>query len=166
MRGLLQDCRYGVRMLARNAGATLVVITTLALAIGATTAIFSVVYGVMLRSLPYPRPDRLVSISEVAQDGHLMNFADPNFDDLRDGNHSFAEMAKSWHEETTVSGGSAPGRVEVAVVSRDFFRVMGVEPVVGRGFLSDELHEGGTPAALVSYGYWKQHLGSSTDLSS
>ena len=151
-------------MLARNPGVTGVIMATLALAIGATTAIFSVVYGVMLRSLPYPRPDRLVSVSEAAADGHLMGFTDPNFRDLRATNHTLASMALAKGWPTTVSSASGPARVGVALVSGDFFRVMEVAPIVGRGFSADELREGGTPAALVSYGYWRQHLGGSADL--
>ena len=166
MQGLLQDLRYGFRMLARKPGVTVVVLATLALAIGATTAIFSVVYGVMLRSLPYPKPGQIMSLREVAADGHLMNFTDPNFHDLRTENHTFAEIAAGYSDQATVAGGSGPARVNVALFSRDFFRVMGVEPIVGRGFSADEQHEGGSPAALVSYGYWRQHLGGSPELSS
>jgi putative ABC transport system permease protein len=163
---LLQDLKYALRMLIRNPGTTAVVMLTLALAIGATTAIFSVVYGVLLRGLPYPRPDRLVSISEVAADGHLMGFTDPNFHDLRAANHTLAGMAlcKGW--PTTVSDPSGSARVGVALFSADFLPVMEVAPILGRGFSPDELHEGGTPASLVSYGYWRQHLGGSMDLSS
>jgi len=165
VQGLMQDLRYGLRMLVRNPGVSAVVIATLALAIGATTAIFSVVYGVMLRSLPYPKPDQLVSVSEVAADGHLMGFTDPNFRDLRATNHTLASMALAKGWPTTVSGTSGPARLTVALVSRDFLSVMGVGPILGRSFSADELHEGGTPAALVSYGYWRQHLGAPTDLS-
>lgn len=165
MGALLQDLRYGLRMLARNPGVTFVMVLTLGLAIGANTAIFSVVYGVLLRPLPYPKPEQIVSVSEVAADGHLMNFADPNVADLRAANHTLAGMAKCDSDEVTVSGGSGPARVSAAVVSRDFFRVMGVAPMLGRDFSADELREGGTPAVLASYGYWKEHLGSSTDLS-
>jgi predicted permease len=152
-------------MLARNPGATWVMILTLALAIGATTAIFSVVYGVLLRGLPYPQPDQLLSVSEVAADGHLMGFTDPNFRDLRTANHTLGGMALAKGWPTTVSGPPGPARVSVALVSADFLNVMEVAPVVGRSFSADELREGGTPAALVSYGYWRQHLGGSADLS-
>lgn len=165
MQGLLQDLRYGLRMLARKPGVTVVVLATLALAIGATTAIFSVVYGVMLRSLPYPQPDRLVSISEKAADGYLMGFTDPNFRDLRAQNHSLTSMALAKGWPTTVSGAGGPATITVALVSRDFLKVMEVEPFLGRSFSADELHQGGTAAALVSYGYWRQHLGGSSDLS-
>lgn len=165
MQGLLQDLRYGLRMLARKPGVTVVVLATLALAIGATTAIFSVVYGVMLRSLPYPKPDQIMSLSEVAADGHLMNFTDPNFRDLRAQNHTLAEMAAGYADQVTVSGGSGPARVNVGVFTRDFLQVMGVAPILGRGFSAEELHEGAAPVALVSYAYWRQHLGGSPDLS-
>ena len=160
-----QDLKYGARMLTRRSGVTGVVLATLALSIGATTAIFSVVYGVMLRSLPYPKPNQLVSVSEVAGDGHLMGFTDPNFRDLLVANHTFASMAlaKSW--PTTVSGTGGPARLTVALVSGDFLRVMQVAPIVGRGFSMDERRENGTPAALVSYGLWRQRLSGSADLS-
>ena len=161
----LQDLRYGARQLRRNPGFTAVAVITLALGIGATTAIFSVVYGVLLRPLPYPHPDQIVSLTELARDGHHMRFADPNFHDLRAMNQTLAAMAKGYSDEMTIASGSGPARVSVATVSADFLRVMGVAPMLGRGFVPDELHEGGTPAALASYGYWKQNLGGSTDLS-
>ena len=162
---LIHDLRYGFRVLAKNPGFTAVAVLTLALGIGASTAIFSVVYGVLLRSLPYPKPEQLVSIREVAADGHLMQFTDPNFDDLRAANRSFVGMAKLSSWEVTVSGGSGAVRVGVASVSRDFFRVLGVAPMLGRIFSEEELHEGGRPVAIASYGYWQQHLGSATGLS-
>jgi predicted permease len=152
-------------MLVKNPSFTAVAVLTLALGIGATTAIFSVVYGVLLRSLPYPKPEQLVSIREVAADGHLMQFTDPNFDDLRAANRSFVGMAKLSSWDITVSSGSVSARVGVASVSRDFFHVMGVAPMLGRTFTDEELHEGGRPAAIASYGYWREHLGSTTDLS-
>jgi predicted permease len=161
-----RDVRFAFRTLAKSPGFAAVAVLTLALGIGATSAIFSVVYGVLLRPLPYPKPEQIVSISEMASDGHSMNFTDPNFRDLRAMNHTFSGMAKGNDDEATVSGGSGAARVGVAVVSGDFFRVMGVAPIVGRDFSPDELREGGTPAAVASYGYWKEHLGSSNDLSS
>jgi predicted permease len=165
MNSFVQDVRYGIRMLAKNPGFTTVAVLTLALGIGATTAIFSVVYGVLLRSLPYPKPGQLVSVKEVATDGHLMQFTDPNFDDLHAANRSFVGMAKLSSWEVTVSSGSVSARVGVASVSRDFFRVLGVAPMLGRVFSEEELHEGARPVAIASYGYWQQHLGAATDLS-
>ncbi|HMD98343.1 MAG TPA: ABC transporter permease [Terriglobia bacterium] len=165
MATFLHDLRYALRTFARNPGVSFVMILTLGLAIGANTAIFSAVYGVLLRPLPYPKPDQIVSVSEVAADGHLMSFAGPNFHDLRVANHTFAGMAEcNGGNVITVSSGSGPARVDVTVVSRDFFKVMGVAPFVGREFSADETREGGTPAAIASYGYWRRHLGGATDL--
>jgi putative ABC transport system permease protein len=163
---LLQDVRYGLRQLRRNPSFTVVAVLTLALGIGTTSAIFSVVYGVLLRPLPYPRSNRLVSISEVAADGHLMGFTGPNFRDLSAMNHTLGGMALCKALPATVAGPSGPSREFVALVSADFFRVMGVAPIIGPGFSADELHKGGAPAAMVSYGYWRQELGGSSDLSS
>ena len=166
MSTLLQDLKYGVRTLVRKPGVSLVMILTLGLAIGANTAIFSVVYGVLLRPLPYPQPDRIISISELAADGHSMMFAGPNVRDLRATNHTLAAMAKGYSDVATVITTSGPERVGVAPVSEDFFRVMGVAPIIGRGFSQDELRSGGTPAVIASYSYWRQHLGGAADLSS
>jgi len=161
-----QDARYGMRMLARNPGFAAVAVLTLALSIGATTAIFSVVYGVLLRPLPYPKPEQIISVAERAADGHPMNFTDPNFDDLRASNHSLVALAEyDVNGVSTVVDNTGPARVGVAFVSQDFFRAMGVGPVLGRGFSPDEMHEGAAPAALVSYGYWRERLGAARDLS-
>src|ERR1700683_5761616 len=92
-----QDFRYATRVLGRNPGVTAIMIFTLALAIGATTAIFSVVYGVLLRPLPYPAPDRLMAIWEVKHRGTHSRLADPNLDDLRNRNRPFSAMGKDAH---------------------------------------------------------------------
>src|SRR6266480_5928417 len=94
MSTLLQDLRYGLRMLTKNPGFTAVMLLTLALGIGATTAIFSVVYGVLLRQLPYADPSRIVSVFEIQPNGRHNRLADPNFDDFRDQGHSFLAIAK------------------------------------------------------------------------
>ena len=162
---LLQDLRYGLRMLARNPGFTAVAVLTLALGTGATSAIFSAVYGVLLRPLPYPQPDQIVELREVSAQGQPMNFADPNFEDLRSQSRALAAAAEygAWVE--SVSGGSGPRRTMVASVSRDFFSVMGVEPIAGRAFAAQDQHVGAAPVALLSYGYWKQYLGGIADFS-
>jgi len=165
MSGFLRDFRYAARVLSKNPGVTTIMVFTLALAIGATTAIFSVVYGVLLRPLPYPRADRIVAISEVNSRGTLSRLADPNFDDFRDQSHSFQSIAKYADDTLSVSGASQPTHTTVAGVTPEFLTVFGVEPVVGRDFNAGDDQKGAAPVALVSYGYWRQYLGSSQDLS-
>ncbi len=94
LQSVLADCRYALRQLRKNPSFTVVAVFTLALGIGATTAIFSVVYGVLLRPLPYPEPNRIVAIFEVNSKGRPARLADPNFDDFRDQSRSFQAIAK------------------------------------------------------------------------
>src|SRR6266567_3339503 len=165
MSGIWQDLRYAARVLARNPGTTTIMVFTLALAIGATTAIFSVVYGVLLRPLPYSRADRIMAISEVTSKGRPSRLADPNFDDFRDQNHSFQSIAKYSADIISVSGASQPTGTTAAWVTPEFLSVFGVVPIVGRDFTPRDNGKGAAPVALVSYGYWRQYLGSTQDLS-
>jgi len=166
MHALWQDVRYGLRMLAKNPGFTVVAVLTLALGVGATTAIFSVVYGVLLRPLPYTHPEQIVDLWEMSDEGHRMNFADPNFADMQSQNHSLQGIAEYGNSLESVSGGKEPSRTMVAYVSRDFFTVMGVHPAIGRSFAPEEQRNNAPATALVSYAYWKQSLGGTQDLSS
>jgi putative ABC transport system permease protein len=163
---LMQDIRYALRQLRKRPGFTLVAVVTLALGIGATTAIFSVVYGVLLRPLPYSDPKRIMALFEVTPKGTWNRLADPNFDDFRDQSHSFQEMAKYGADIASVSGASQPSRSMVAHVSPDFFKVFRVQPTIGRDFTAADASKGAAPVVLLSYGFWKQYLGSSPDLSS
>src|SRR5271163_1645424 len=165
LHSVFSDCRYGFRQLRKNPGATAVMVFTLALAIGATTAIFSVVYGVLLRPLPYNEPNRIMAIFEVPSEGHWSRLADPNFDDFRDQNRSFQAIAKYNDNVVSVSGASQPTRTAVAGVSPDFLKVFGIQPILGRDFSASDAKKGAGPTVLVSYGYWRQHLGSTQDLS-
>jgi len=165
MGALAQDLRYALRQLRRSPGFTSVAIITLGLGIGATTAIFSVVYGVLLRPLPYSDPGRIIAIFEVTTKGTLNRLADPNFDDFRDQAHSFQKMAKYSAYISPISGAAQPSRSMVGHVTPDFFPVFRVQPIVGRDFTAADSKKGAAPVALVSYGYWKQYLGSSPDLS-
>src|SRR6476646_9628614 len=131
---IFQDLRHALRMLRRSPGFTSVSVLTLALAIGATTAIFSVVYGVLLRPLPYTDPDRIMAVFEVNTRGTWSRLADPNFDDFRDQNHSFQAIAKYGANIASVSGGSLPTRSMVAFVTPDFLKVLRVQPQRGRDF--------------------------------
>src|SRR6266699_2983915 len=165
LHSVLSDYRYGLRQLRKNPGATAVMVFTLALAIGATTAIFSVVYGVLLRPLPYSDANRIMAIFEVSSEGRWAHLADPNFDDFRDQNRSFQAIAKYNVGIVSVSGASQPSRTTVAGVSPDFLKVFGVQSLLGRDFSASDSKKGAAPVALVSYGYWRQYLGSSPDLS-
>ena len=151
--------------MGKSPGFSAMVILTLALGMGATTAIFSVVYGVLLRPLPYPDPDRLVSVFEVNRRGAFARLADPNFNDFRDQNHTFVAMAKYNGFVVTVLGPAGPTRTVVSYVTRDFFKVLGVQPVMGRSFATDDAHPGAAPVVLVSARYWKGYLGSAREFS-
>jgi putative ABC transport system permease protein len=162
---MVHDLRHALRLLRRSPGFTSISVLTLALAIGATTAIFSVVYGVLLRPLPYSDPGRIMAIFEVNTRGTWSRLADPNFDDFRDQNHSFQNIAKYGANIASVSGGSQPTRTTVASVSPEFLKVFRVQPMIGRDFLPSDAKKGAAPVVLASYGYWKQFLGSPSDLS-
>src|SRR6186997_1745516 len=127
-----RDLRHAVGVLQRSLGFTSVAVLTLALGIGATTAIFSVVYGVLLRPLPYPDASRLMAIFEVTSKGRPARLADPNFADFRDQSRSFEAMAKYRQGVASVSGGSQPTRTTAAHVSDGFLGVFGVQPAIGR----------------------------------
>ncbi len=165
LRSVFSDCRYGIRQLLKNPGTTAVMVFTLALAISATTAIFSVVYGVLLQPLPYPDANRIMAVFEVTSNGRPSRVADPNFDDFRDQSRSFQAIAKYSDNVASVSGASQPTRTTVAGVSANFLKVFGIQPILGRDFSASDAKKGASPTVLVSYGYWKQHLGAPGGLS-
>ncbi|HYY96504.1 MAG TPA: ABC transporter permease, partial [Pyrinomonadaceae bacterium] len=162
---LLRDVRYAARSLRKNPGFTAVAVLTLAVGIGACTAIFSVVDAVLLRPLPYPTAEKLVSLREVDAKGRQTTFAEPNFLDVRARSHTLAAAAEYVAGLVPVTGGSEPVRTNVAYVSGDFFKTLGVQPAVGRGFLPEEAGAGGRPVVVVSHGFWQKLLGGRGDLS-
>lgn len=160
--GWLQDVRFAGRQIRRSPGFFAIVATTLVLGIAATTAIFSVVRGVLLRPLPYPDTDRIVQVWQLDAKGGQGQFSDANYDDLRAQSRSFSAVAQlAAYGAVTVVGPSDPVRARNAYVSSDFFSVMGVKPLRGRLFARDELQIGGPPAVVVSHGFWQRHLGGS-----
>jgi putative ABC transport system permease protein len=165
MTGLLQDLRYSARVLLKNRVATGIMVLTLALGIGATTAMFSVVHAVLLRPLPFPAPGRLMAIWEVNAGGTFSRLADPNFDDFRDQNRSLQAVAKYSADSASVSGGLQPTRTVVAWVSPDFLKVLGVNVAMGRDFAATDNLKGAARTVLVSDGYWREFLGGARDLS-
>jgi putative ABC transport system permease protein len=152
------DVKYAWRGLLQHPGFSMLAVLTLALGLGATTAVFSVVYGVLLRPLPFPQPDRLMAVWEVTYSGNHARLADPNFDDFRDQNHTFAVLAKYRNGIAPVTGMAEPVRANIAVVSRDFFAVLQKQPVIGHAFSADDAHQGAHPIALVSHAFWQAHL--------
>ena len=159
----MSDLRFAFRQLFKHPLFTVIAGITLALGIGASTAIFSVLDAVLLRPLPYPNQERLVEARELDETGRGMPFAQPNFDDLAARSHSFEAIASyaSWPQ--AVAGGSEPTRTNTCAVSADFFRVLGVQPVIGR-LISAEASKDTKQVAVVSYGFWKRLLGGRSNL--
>jgi putative ABC transport system permease protein len=160
-----QDLHYSLRLLVKAPGFAIIVILALGLGIGTSTAIFSVADAVLLRPLPYPNSEQLVRIWEQSRKGSKMNLAYSNFEDFNTQNSIFSSLAKFEYRATSITGGSEPVRVNVASVSATFFKTLGVDAYRGRLFTSDEQHPGGTPAIVVSYGFWQRYLGNTTDFS-
>jgi putative ABC transport system permease protein len=161
---LIKDIRYGIRSLVKRPAFTIIAVMTLALGIGASTAIFSVVDGVLLRPLPYPDAEQIVQLREVSTNGTKVAFTEPNFLDVRARSRTLEAIAQYGGGLTTVSGASEPVRALTFVVSGDFFNVLGVKPVIGRTFAPEESKPGGAPVAVVSYGFWQRLLGGRSDL--
>jgi len=162
VQNLGQDVRYGVRTLLKNPGFTVVAVLTLALAIGANTAIFSVVENVLLRPLPYPQPEQLVEIfntyfPQVPRGG----LSPGDYSDWHDQNKSFSEMG-AYAEVSTgfnLTGEGEPQRVQGAFVSSDLFPMLGVHPVAGRLFVVEENRAGSAPVVILSHHLWQSRFG-------
>jgi predicted permease len=158
---LWQDLRYGVRMLLKHPGFTFIAVLTLALGIGVNTALFSVVNAVLLRPLPYAEPERLVQLYEAnAQQGYdRFAFSLANFVDHRDQQTGFEQMAAYFRRDANLTGAGEPERVQVAVVSTSLFPLLRVQPLLGRGFLTEEGTPGKHRVAVLSYGLWQRRFG-------
>jgi putative ABC transport system permease protein len=162
---LLRDIQFTIRQMAKNPGFAAAAILTLGLGIGASASIFSVADAVLLRPLPYPNPKQLVRVWEQMPNGHRPNLAESNFEDFLTQNNTFASLAAYDYQAASVSGGTAPARVNVAAVSSSFFPTLGVQPLYGRLFVADEQRPHGAPAIIVSYGYWQRYLGGTANFS-
>jgi predicted permease len=161
----MTELRHALRMLAKRPAFTLVAVLTLAVGIGANTAIFSVVNGVLLRPLPYPEPDRIVRLYEQTSRFPRVSVSYPNFCDWHDRLTTFRAVAGYEGGSTTVLGGAEPVFADVYAVTKDFFGVFGITPAMGRTFTADEMQPGGTPAIVVSHAFWERTLHSTPDLS-
>ena len=142
---MIQEMKHAVRVLWRTPGFTVVAVLTLALGIGASTAVFSVVEGVLLRSLPYPEPDRIVRVFQVNDAGGHTSFSHPNLEDVRAQNRSFTALAQYAAADVPVTVGEALSLTGFAMVSGEFFDVLGIHPMIGRGFVAEEVAGHGAP---------------------
>ncbi|HKQ07295.1 MAG TPA: ABC transporter permease, partial [Blastocatellia bacterium] len=159
MNSLLQDLRYGARMLRKRPGFTLVAIITLALGIGANTAIFSVVNDLLLRALPYSDADRVVMVWEVTPSGRHMNTTSrANFREWRAQGSSFESMSAFTDQRQNLTGAGEPEEVAVQFATPDLFKVLGVEPLHGRVLVEEDGNQG-TAGVVLSYGFWKRRFG-------
>src|SRR5262249_15286949 len=156
MQTLWQDIRYGARMLRKNLGFTLIAVITLALGIGANTAIFSVVNGVLLKPLPYEEPDQLMLLSEFGANFGEMSISYPNFLDWRAQNHVFDKIGVYNRNNYSLTGDGAPEQLLAAQMSADVFDVLRVKAALGRVYTNDEDKPGANPVVVLSYGLWQR----------
>lgn len=163
---LIQDIRYAVRALRRDRAFALVAILTLALGIGANTAIFTVVDGVLLKPLPYPDPDRLLTLWESSRADDLKSPVAPaNFYDWRQQSHSFAKMAAiDPYPDFILDGFSGAQRISGADVSADFFSLLGTRMELGRDFLPDEDRPGSNYVVILDHAAWQRYFGGRADI--
>ena len=156
---LLQDLGYGLRTLLRQRTFSAIAVLTLALGIGANSAIFSVVHSVLLRPLPYPNEDRLVTIWHHYRTLERADVSPPNFVDYRAQNHTLDGVAAMAAGSFNLSGDAEPERVLGARISASFFSVLGVAPAVGRALRPEENEPGRDAVVVLSDGLWRRRYG-------
>ena len=158
MTGLFQDLRYATRQLRKSAGFTVVAVVTLALAIGANTAVFSVVDQVLLHPLPYPDSDRIVEVSQTFKGLPTYDASPANYLDWLAQNQVFAEMAASRGWQGSLSVGDRPDRVKGAMTTPSFFPLFGVDPILGRGLEASDAQPGNDHVVVLGYGLWQRYF--------
>ncbi len=159
-----RDLRFGVRHLARRPGLTAAAVLTLALGIGANTAVYSVVSGVLMEPLPYPQPDRLVRVFDDHTRFPRFPLSPANFLDYRDRDLPFQDFALFMRADLQLAEGERPERLTAMRVSAGFFRVLGISPLLGRGFTSDEELQGSHYVAVLSHRLWQQRFAADPDI--
>ncbi len=166
MNSILQDLRYAVRMVTSRPGFTAVIILTMAIGIGANTAMFSVIHSVLLRPLPFEEPDQLVMVKETLETQEeargLVSY--PNFEDWRNDSRFFDGMAAIRSKSFTVTGADQPERINGARVSAEFFPLLRVSPALGRTFLPEEDRVGAEKVAVIADGLWQRRFGGDPDV--
>ncbi len=163
---LVRDVRFGMRMMARSPGFTGVALITMALGIGANTAIFSLVNGVLLKPLPYPEADRIVYLREnnLPRGWTSFSIAPLNFWDWQEQNRSLELIAAFRRTTVTYTGGDRPESLSAHLVSQDYLKILGGEPVQGRGITVEDLDPGREGVILLDHGFWEQSFGGDPDV--
>jgi putative ABC transport system permease protein len=164
---LLQDLKYGVRMFVKSPGFTLVAVLALAIGIGTNTAIFSVVNGVLLRPLPFPDAERLVYFESIKPDRGILDghISMPDFIDWQSQADAFENIALIYVSPIVLTGDEAePGVVEFSSVPANFFQTFGVNPIMGRAFVTEDRVKGADPVAVISYGLWQSRFGANPNV--
>ena len=159
-----QDLRYSLRILTKSPGFTTIALLTLALGIGANTALFSVVNGVLLNPLPYPNPERLVAVAEKFPPFPEASIAYPNFLDWVRMNHTFEALAAYRHTDFSLTDSGEAQRLNAVQVSASFFALLGVKPVIGRNFSPEDDKKGAPPVVMLSGRFWRSKFGSSPEI--
>ena len=158
MTGLLQDLRYSARQLRKSVGFSVVAVITLALAIGANTAVFSVVDQVLLHPLPYPDSGRIVKVSQTFEGLPTYDASPANYLDWVSENQVFAEMAASRGWQGSLSVGDRPDRVKGTMATPSFFHLFGIEPILGRGLEASDAQPGNDHVVVLGYGLWQRYF--------
>ena len=161
---LIQDAKYALRMLRKSPSFTIITVLTIALGVGANTAIFSVVHVVLLKPLPFPQPDHLVELWETEAAPGNFPLTDQDFLDWRAQNRTFDDMAVyTWPEPSNISGAGVPEQVRLVETQANFFSVLGIAPQIGRSFVAGEDAKGRNHVAIVTNALWKSHFGGRSD---
>src|SRR5437762_510803 len=159
-----QDVRYGLRVLCKSPGFTAVAVLTLALGIGANSALFSVVNGVLLNPLPFPNPNELVAVYSRTGTFQESSISYPNFLDWQKDNHSFSFLGAVRSDDFNMTGVGGPERLHAHMISAEFFPALGLKPLLGRNFRPEEDVAGAGPVAILGDGIWKRKFGSSPEV--
>ena len=164
MGSLTHDIRFALRLLYRQPSFTIVAVITLALGIGATTAVFTVVNGVLLRPLPYREPDRLVQLFHGRNGRLSMTYSPPNYRDVTAGSGVFAGATAITPSSANLIGNGDPQQLDGANVTTSFFTVLGATPQRGRAFVDADGTEGAPAVVVVSDGLWRRQFGARSDI--
>lgn len=164
MTNFSQDVRYAVRMLFKSRGFALIAVVTLALGIGANTALFSVVNGVLLNPLHFQNPDQLYALYTKTSNFDQGSISYLNFLDWQKENHTFSSLSAFRGDDYNLTGSGQPERLHAHQITANFFPTLGLNPVLGRNFRSEEDRAGGSPSAILGDGFWKRKFGSSSDI--